>query len=102
MEIITVKATNGKCNLKDVINKLSEKGIQQILVEGGQTTITEFINQNLSDELVIYTSKGKLGKYGSVPSSQVMKRIYRHLKKHTSDKKLFGTDVRLRTLLNKP
>ncbi len=102
VEIITVKGTSGKCNLKDVIDKLSKRSIQQLLVEGGQKIITEFLKLNLADEIVIYTSRKKLGQYGSVPSSQVMKRIYRQLKNHYSDKKIFGADVRLRTLLKKP
>jgi diaminohydroxyphosphoribosylaminopyrimidine deaminase/5-amino-6-(5-phosphoribosylamino)uracil reductase len=100
-EIIKTGGTNGKCNLKDIINKLSKRGIQQLLVEGGQKTITEFLKQKLADEIIVYTSGKKLGKNGSVQTSQSMKKVYRHLKNHYSNKKLLGTDVRLTAFLGK-
>lgn len=100
VEIVMVSSIDGKCNHTDIIEKLSKRGIQQVLVEGGQQVITEFLKQKFADEIIVYTSSKKLGKNGSVQTSQAMKKIYRHLKNHYDDKRLFGKNVRLRTLLN--
>jgi diaminohydroxyphosphoribosylaminopyrimidine deaminase/5-amino-6-(5-phosphoribosylamino)uracil reductase len=49
---------NNFVDLKFVLKNLSEKGFQQILVEGGGTVISSFIKENLVDELqIIYAPK---------------------------------------------
>jgi len=90
---------NGR-NLNDVLVKLGKRGVQQLLVEGGEKIITSFLKQKLADEIIVYTSNEKLGTKGKVPSSQTMKVVYNRLKKNHSDKKRFNNNVRL-TLLQK-
>lgn len=49
---------NNFVDLNFVLKNLSEKGFQQILVEGGGTVISSFIKENLVDELqIIYAPK---------------------------------------------
>ncbi|MGB8227412.1 MAG: bifunctional diaminohydroxyphosphoribosylaminopyrimidine deaminase/5-amino-6-(5-phosphoribosylamino)uracil reductase RibD [Sedimentisphaerales bacterium] len=93
VEIIKTGSVGRKCNLKDVLNKLGERNVQQILVEGGEKIITSFLKQKLADEIIIYTSNEKLGKKGKIKASQIMKKIYNRLKNNYSNKKLFGNNV---------
>lgn len=91
----------GKKNvLKKVLTVLGKKGVQQLLVEGGEKVITSFIRQNLADEIIVYTSNEELAEKGKVKSSQQMKKIYNYLKNHYEDKKLFRADARLRGMIS--
>ena len=40
--------------LHDVLEKIAQKGIQSILVEGGGTVIWDFLNQRFVDDLYVY------------------------------------------------
>ncbi|OQA01541.1 MAG: Riboflavin biosynthesis protein RibD [Planctomycetes bacterium ADurb.Bin401] len=95
----TIKIKNN-INLKTVLNELGKKGVQQLLVEGGEKVITSFIRQNLADEIIVYTSNEQLAEKGKVKSSQPMKKIYNQLKKNFDDKNFFGSDTRLRRIIN--
>lgn len=91
----------GKKNiLNKVLTELCKKGIQQLLIEGGEKVISSFIRQNLADEIIVYTSNEKLGKKGKIAYSPVMKKIYNQLRKKYEDKKSFGTNIRLRGMVN--
>jgi len=94
-EIITVSPVNGKCNIKNVIDKLAQKNTQQVLVEGGKEVITSFLKQKLADQIIIYTSNEKLAEKGKVKTSQPMKKLYNWLKKNYREKKRFDKDIRL-------
>jgi diaminohydroxyphosphoribosylaminopyrimidine deaminase/5-amino-6-(5-phosphoribosylamino)uracil reductase len=94
-EIITVSPANGKCNIKNVIDELAQKNIQQVLVEGGKEVITSFLKQKLADQIIIYTSNEKLAEKGKVKTSQQMKKLYNWLKKNYKEKKRFDKDIRL-------
>ena len=48
-------------NLKNLLNKLLQKGIKSILVEGGGTTNWEFVKKNLFDEIIVTISPFLLG-----------------------------------------
>ena len=43
---------DGKIDLENALKKLNEIGINSILVEGGSSIITQFLHQNLVDELI--------------------------------------------------
>jgi diaminohydroxyphosphoribosylaminopyrimidine deaminase/5-amino-6-(5-phosphoribosylamino)uracil reductase len=94
-EVIKIQADAGKCNIKAVLKKLAERNVQQILVEGGEKTITTFLKLKLADEIVIYTSNETIAENGKVKASQIMRKIYNRLKRDCDDKKLFDKDVRL-------
>jgi diaminohydroxyphosphoribosylaminopyrimidine deaminase/5-amino-6-(5-phosphoribosylamino)uracil reductase len=100
VEIIKVRGDKNGLNLKDVLQKLGEKGIQQLLVEGGEKVISSFIRQNLVDEIMVFTSNETLREKGIVASSPIMKKTYNWLKQNFEDKKLFGSNVRLRGIVN--
>jgi diaminohydroxyphosphoribosylaminopyrimidine deaminase/5-amino-6-(5-phosphoribosylamino)uracil reductase len=95
-EVVKVQAVAGKCSIKAVLYELAKRDVQQILVEGGEKTITAILELKLVDEIIIYTSNEKLSKNGKIKTSQTMKTFYNHLKNNYWDKKLFGKDVYLR------
>ncbi len=53
-----------KKGLKDALEKLCQSGINSLLVEGGQKVATEFLQQNLVDELVWIRSRKIIGNDG--------------------------------------
>lgn len=60
--LIPVKKMNNKLNLRDALSKLNDIGISSILVEGGAYTFSEFINQKLVDEMLIFIAPKIFGK----------------------------------------
>ena len=51
-----IKCGDEEINLKLLIEKLFDKGIKKILVEGGETVLWSFINENLFDEINIFVA----------------------------------------------
>lgn len=49
---IFCEVIDGKIDLENALKKLNEIGINSILVEGGSSIITQFLHQNLVDELI--------------------------------------------------
>ncbi len=62
--VIQVPQKKGWCDLKAVLKKLGNLGIQQLLVEGGAKVLSSFVSEKLFDEIVIYISPVLLGKKG--------------------------------------
>ncbi|MGV7226522.1 MAG: 2,5-diamino-6-(ribosylamino)-4(3H)-pyrimidinone 5'-phosphate reductase [Nitrosopumilus sp.] len=56
-----ISAGKNSVNLKLLLEKLSEKNIKLILVEGGGTVNWEFIKQNLFDEMIVTVSPYLIG-----------------------------------------
>jgi len=49
-------AEGGKLNLREVLRELYFKEVMHLLVEGGATTITSFIKEELYDRLVFFVA----------------------------------------------
>jgi diaminohydroxyphosphoribosylaminopyrimidine deaminase / 5-amino-6-(5-phosphoribosylamino)uracil reductase len=58
-QIIFCKEKNGLIDLQNALEKLCEAGINSVLVEGGQNVATQFLQENLVDEL-IWIRSGKI------------------------------------------
>ncbi len=58
-QIISCEEKNGLIDLQDALKKLCEAGINSVLVEGGQNLATQFLQENLVDEL-IWIRSGKI------------------------------------------
>ena len=63
-EIIFCAEKNGNVDLKDALRKLHESGVNSVLIEGGQKIATEFLKENLVDELVWIRNKKIIGDDG--------------------------------------
>lgn len=53
--------TLGNHFLPAIINDLTQRGVLQLLVEGGPTTLTAFINENLAQKLIVYIAPSLMG-----------------------------------------
>tara|TARA_B100000965_G_C19491396_1_gene713181 strand:+ start:473 stop:1078 length:606 start_codon:yes stop_codon:yes gene_type:complete len=51
-----IKCGDEEINIKLLIEKLFDKGIKNILVEGGENVLWSFINENLFDEINIFVA----------------------------------------------
>ncbi|MDD5327968.1 MAG: bifunctional diaminohydroxyphosphoribosylaminopyrimidine deaminase/5-amino-6-(5-phosphoribosylamino)uracil reductase RibD [Phycisphaerae bacterium] len=95
VEVVTVASTGGKCRLRDVLSRLGERGVQQILVEGGPTVIMSFLRQGLVDEVCVYVAPKMLGSQGSAEATGRMAELSEAVGLHSVDIKRFGDDVRI-------
>ncbi len=63
-ELIFCSQENGKINLQDALKKLCLSGVNSLLVEGGRNIATQFLQENLVDELVWIRSTKIIGDDG--------------------------------------
>jgi diaminohydroxyphosphoribosylaminopyrimidine deaminase / 5-amino-6-(5-phosphoribosylamino)uracil reductase len=64
VEIIFCLKKDDRIDLTDALKKLSALGINSILIEGGQNISTQFLQQNLIDELIWIRNKKIIGSDG--------------------------------------
>jgi diaminohydroxyphosphoribosylaminopyrimidine deaminase/5-amino-6-(5-phosphoribosylamino)uracil reductase len=64
VETIICAEKNGKIGLQEALEKLCHSGINSLLIEGGQTTATEFLKENLVDEIIWIRSNKIFGNDG--------------------------------------
>lgn len=54
VKVVVVNSTrDGRINLSPILEKLSDFGMKTIMVEGGREIITNFVNENLADKVII-------------------------------------------------
>jgi diaminohydroxyphosphoribosylaminopyrimidine deaminase/5-amino-6-(5-phosphoribosylamino)uracil reductase len=94
-EIIAIPAVQGQCDLKFLLDELSKRGVQQLLVEGGPTVLTTLLKEQLADEIVVYIAPKILGSLGSADITPLMTELTKAVGLHHVDIKRFGDDVRL-------
>lgn len=61
VELIKLPEKSGSLNLKVLLQKLADRGITSLLVEGGSKTITGFIKQKLADRIIVVTAPILIG-----------------------------------------
>jgi len=74
-EYMPVREKNGSLNLPDLLHKLFLKGIYCLLVEGGSSTLSGFLKQDLFDELFVMIAPKVFGKGISAFSDFEIDRI---------------------------
>jgi len=94
-EVIAYPDTQGRSNLYFLIDELSNRGIAQLLVEGGPTVAASFLKEQLVDEICVYIAPKILGGSGSVDVSGPMAELAEAVGLHYVDIKRFGDDVRI-------
>lgn len=84
-EVIHVRKTQEGVDLRQVLSLLGERGVMQLMIEGGATILGSFLKASLIDQLVLYMGPCVLGDQGiplfqglAVPSIQNAPRL--HLK----------------------
>lgn len=98
-EILAVPITQGGCDIKPLLDELSNRGIAQLLVEGGAEVITSFLVQSLADEVNIYISPQVLAARGATSVSSPMEKLVKTIDLNHIEIKHFGDDVRIKGLL---
>jgi len=60
-EVININSTAGKVSIPHLLCLLAKKGITSILLEGGGTLNSSFINEHLVDKLVLFVAPKIIG-----------------------------------------
>ncbi len=64
VETLIVGEKDQRCDLSELLVELGSRGIQQLLVEGGATVLSAFLQEKLVDEVNVYIAPLLLGKGG--------------------------------------
>lgn len=64
VETLIVGEKDQRCDLSQVLAELGQRGVQQLLVEGGATVLSAFLREMLVDEVNVYIAPLLLGKGG--------------------------------------
>ena len=91
----------GRSNLHFLLAELSNRGISQLLVEGGPTLLTSFLKENLADEIIVYIAPKILGSQSSVGITRPMAELSQSVDLHNVEVERFGDDVCFRGLTEK-
>jgi len=100
-EILSFGDTQGRSNLHFLLEQLAQRGIQQLLVEGGGGVIGSFLKENLADEIVVYIAPKLLASAGTAGISESSAELTEGLDLHNVETKQIGDDVRLSGLTKK-
>lgn len=92
-ELLTLQDEPGRSNIHSVLEELSDRGVAQLLVEGGPRVIASFLREGLADEISVYIAPRILGCAGAVNIAEPLTRLTRALNLHCVDIKRFGDDV---------
>jgi len=72
IEVAAVCESAHRCDLAETLALLGARGVQHVLVEAGPVLLTEFLRQNLADEVRIYIAPVILGSGGTADLSAQM------------------------------
>jgi len=100
-ELLVYPDTHGSSNLHFLLDELSNRGIAQLLVEGGPTLLTSFLKENLADEIIVYIAPKILGSQGGIGITGPMVELSEAVGLHNVEIDCFGDDVRFRGLTEK-
>jgi 3,4-dihydroxy 2-butanone 4-phosphate synthase/GTP cyclohydrolase II len=78
----------GQVRLDKALNRLGEKGISSLMVEGGAAVITSFLQEGLADLLVLTIAPVYIGGYNAVQTS-----LPKHVKIKAVDIAMVGNDI---------
>jgi diaminohydroxyphosphoribosylaminopyrimidine deaminase/5-amino-6-(5-phosphoribosylamino)uracil reductase len=101
VELLAYPDTQGGSNLHFLLDQLSNRGIAQLLVEGGPSILTSFLKEDLADEIVVYIAPMILGSRGSAGITEPMAGLSKAVDLRKAHVTSFGDDVRLSGLTEK-
>ncbi len=93
-KILEVKEKAGQINLKDMLKKLAQEGISNILVEGGGTLIGTLFDEGLVDRILFFISPKIIGGKDAISSvmGQGISRVDKAVKLKDVKLKHIGED----------
>jgi len=80
----------GNLNLKNVLIKIKKLGFYRVFLESGITLVSNFLKENLVNDLKIYISGNKLNNNGSGNINKIFKSILKNRKYTVERVNLFG------------
>ncbi len=101
VELLACPDTQGGSNLYFLLDQLSNRGITQLLVEGGPTILTSFLKEDLADEIFVYVAPKILGGRGGAGITGPMAGLSEAVGLQNVEVTTFGDDVRLSGLTEK-
>ncbi len=84
---------DGDLDLKKILLNLKKLGFSRILLESGRYLTTNFLNENLVDDLNLFISNKKLNKNGSGSLKKYLVPFLKNKKKITIKVNLFGDSL---------
>jgi diaminohydroxyphosphoribosylaminopyrimidine deaminase/5-amino-6-(5-phosphoribosylamino)uracil reductase len=82
VEVLPVSPQNERCDLTAVLTELGKRGVQQLFVEAGPTLISQFLAENLADELHIFIAPIILAQNGTADLAAALKIASQQLLKN--------------------
>lgn len=100
-ELLTFHDNDVRSNLHFLLDELSRRQIQHLLVEGGPRVLTSFIRENLVDEIMVYIAPKILGGCGFVDITTPISELIEIVDLHYVESERFGNDIRIGGLTQK-
>jgi diaminohydroxyphosphoribosylaminopyrimidine deaminase/5-amino-6-(5-phosphoribosylamino)uracil reductase len=92
-EVLAFDDSKAPSNLHFLIDELSKRDVQQLLVEGGPTVIGSFLNEHIVDEVRVYIAPKLLGGKGCADISQPIAGLDEALELQCVELRRFGEDI---------
>lgn len=89
------ESSNGKVNLRALLEELAQRGINELLVETGAKLAGAFVAANLVDELVVYTAPTLLGSQARPLLQLPFERMSEQRRWQWADVRMVGQDLKL-------
>lgn len=87
--------------LQQVLQKLAERGVNEVLVEAGATVAGTFIQAHLVDELIVYLAPTLLGSAARPMFNLPLSQMAEQYRLQQSDVRMIGHDIRLTLSFNR-
>jgi len=94
-EVLVYEGNGAMPDLRFLLDELSNRGVQQVLVEGGPHVVGSFLREALVDEICVYIAPKVLGSAGTADIGEPLTRLDRAIGLHHVQSKAFGEDVRI-------
>ena len=94
-ETSNLKLQTSNLDLHFLLDELSKRGVQQVLIEGGPHVAASFLREALVDEICVYIAPKVLGSAGTAYIGKPLTGWEHGIDLHHVQIKAFGDDIRL-------
>jgi diaminohydroxyphosphoribosylaminopyrimidine deaminase / 5-amino-6-(5-phosphoribosylamino)uracil reductase len=94
-EVLAYEGDGEMPELRFLLAELSQRGVQQVLVEGGPQIAAAFLREALVDEICVYIAPKVLGAGGTAPIGAPLQNLEHAVGLQHVQIKSFGDDVRI-------
>jgi diaminohydroxyphosphoribosylaminopyrimidine deaminase/5-amino-6-(5-phosphoribosylamino)uracil reductase len=101
-EVLVCESSAETTDLHFLLDQLSGRGVQQVLVEGGPRVLASFLREGLADEICVYIAPKILGADGTAFIGEPMADLMQGIGLDHVQIKTFGDDMCMRGLLADP